>query len=136
MAKSKRFEYFQPNKLDLKDERGDCQIRALCKALDKTWIEVFDIIVPICRKYQITSVFSGGASLAKTALAELGFTYTGVSNKKGSKRPTIDEFAKAHKNGTYVVTVAHHVVCVKDGKYYDTWDSGDNCMYGYYTKGE
>ena len=81
-------------------------------------------------------MFSGGASLAKTALAELGFTYTGVSNKKGSKRPTIDEFAKAHKNGTYVVTVAHHVVCVKDGKYYDTWDSGDNCMYGYYTRGE
>lgn len=134
MARRKRFEYFQPNKLDIKDTVGDCQIRALCKALDKTWVEVFDIVFPICREYQIMDIFSCDLKKTKNALAKLGFTYTGISNKKGSKRPTIDEFTKEHKTGTYIVTVAHHVVCVKDGKYYDTWDSGYKSMYGYYTK--
>lgn len=30
---SKRFVYFQPNKKDLKDKVGDCQVRAFCKTL-------------------------------------------------------------------------------------------------------
>ena len=49
-------------------------------------------------------------------------------------RPTVDEFAKDHPNGTYICKVAHHVVAVVDGEYYDTWDSGWRSMYGYYEK--
>lgn len=64
---------------------------------------------------------------------QLGFDYQGISNKKGSKRPTVEQFAKEHKNGKYVLSVANHVVGCVDGKYYDTWDSGDCCLYGYYT---
>lgn len=59
----------------------------------------------------------------------MGFTYYGISNKKGSKRPTVDGFAKEHK-GTYLLKVANHVVAV-DGIYYD---SGYKSLYGYYEK--
>lgn len=129
-----RFKYFQPNEMDLKDKVGDCQIRALAKALGKTWHETFDIITPICRENMTMDIFCCDLDKTKKAMETLGFIYHGVSNKKGSKRPTIDSFAKAHPKGTFVVTVSHHVVAVVDGIYYDTWDSGWKSMYGYYEK--
>lgn len=134
MPKSKRFVYFQPNKKDLKDNVGDCQIRALCKALDLSWVEAFDLTVPICRELQTYTIFDGAHDKTVEAMKSIGFDYTGVSNKKGTSRPTVDSFAKEHKKGTYIVKVSHHVVAVVDGKYYDTWDSGYKSMYGYYTK--
>ena len=67
-------------------------------------------------------------------MKELGFEYHGISNKRGTKRPTVDSFAKNHPKGTYILNVANHEVAVVDGKYYDTWDSGYKSLYGYYEK--
>lgn len=129
---SKRFVYYQPNEKDLKDNYGDCTIRALSKALGVTWIEAFDLTLPICRREQVTNIFGGDLNLRKKMLEELGFSYTGVSNKRGTKRPTVDSFAKDHPKGRYICTVANHEVAVVDGKFYDTWDCGDCSLYGYF----
>ena len=134
MAKraNKYYAYYQPNAKDLKDKFGDCQIRALSKVLNCTWLEAFDLVIPICREAQTSSPFCGGATVAKANLARLGFEYTGISNKKGTHRPTVKSFAKDHPIGKYVLSVANHVVACVDGKYYDTWDSGECSLYGYY----
>ena len=66
----------------------------------------------------------------------MGFRYVGISNKKGSKRPTVEGFTKSNKLGKFVLVVAHHLVASVDGTYYDTWDSGDKSMYGYWEKVE
>ena len=132
----KRYVYYQPNKKDLKDKVGDCQIRAMSKALNLTWLEVFDLVTPICREQQVMDIFSCDLAKTKEAMDGLGFSYTGISNKRGTTRPTVDSFAKEHKQGTYVVTVANHVVAVVDGQYFDTWDSGHCCLYGFYTRRE
>lgn len=129
---SKRFVYYQPNEKDLKDKFGDCTIRALSKALGVTWLEAFDLAIPICRREQVTNIFGGDLNLRKKMLEELVFSYTGVSNKRGTKRPTVDSFAKDHPKGRYICTVANHEVAVVDGKFYDTWDSGDCSLYGYF----
>lgn len=134
MKHSKRFVYYQPNKKDLKDKYGDCTIRALSKALDCTWLEAFDKEIPLCREYQCSNVFSLPIKERKEIFDKLGFDYQGITNKGGSNRPTIDEFAKQHKEGTYILNVANHVVACVDGKYYDTWDSGWCKMYGYFIK--
>ena len=134
MRHSKRFKYYQPNKKDLKDKTGDCQIRALCKTLGLTWVEAFDLTIPLCRELQTYTIFDSNHEKTVEAMKELGFSYTGISNKKGTRRPTIDSFAKDHPAGTYICKVAHHVVAVVDGNYYDTWDSGYKSMYGYYEK--
>ena len=131
MAK-KRYQYFQPNKKDLKDKVGDCQIRALCKTLNLSWVEAFDLTIPICRELQTYTIFDCDLKKTKEAMRTFGFEYTGVSNKKGTKRPTVDSFAKDHPTGTFILSVAHHVVACVDGKYYDTWDSGHKSLYGYY----
>ena len=131
---SRNYVYYQPNKKDLKDRYGDCQIRALCKVLDLSWLEVYDLMVSACRKEQISSIFSCPVDVRNRVMNSLGFKYTGISNKKGSKRPTVKQFAKQHPVGKYICTVANHVVACVDGKFYDTWDSGERSLYGYYEK--
>ena len=127
----RRYKYYQPNKKDLKDQYGDCVIRALTKVMDKTWVEMFDELVPYARELQGVM---NNQHVYTAYLKDQGFEYQGISNKKGSKRPTVDSFAKDHKEGIYFVTVANHVVAVVDGCYYDTWDSGEKSMYGYWQK--
>ena len=131
---SKRYVYYQPNSKDIKDEYGDCTIRALSKTLGVTWLEAFDMTIPILRENQVVNIFGAPVEVRNKFLQALGFTYTGVSAKRGSTRPTVDSFAKEHPHGTFILKVAHHVVACVDGKYYDTWDSGYKSLYGYYEK--
>ena len=132
----KRFCYYQPNDKDLKDKTGDCQVRALSKVLGISWVEAFDLTIPICRELQTYTIFDCNLEKTHSAMTSLGFTYTGISNKKGSVRPTVESFAKTHKTGKYILKVANHVVACVDGKYYDTWDCGWKSLYGYYTLNE
>lgn len=125
------YKYYQPNKKDLKDRYGDCVMRALTKATGKSWIEVFDDVTPISREMQCPF---NEKECYETYLKQLGFKYYGISNKKGSKRPTVSEFAKKHKKGIFYLNVAHHCVTIEDGIYYDTWDCGWKSLYGYWTK--
>lgn len=129
---SRNYKYYQPNQKDLKDEYGDCVIRSLTKALNKEWLEVFDEMQPLSRELQVP--FNCRPCYEKY-LDNKGFTYKGISNGKGTKRPTVDRFAKDHPTGVYVLRVAHHLVTVVDGIYYDTWDSGYKSLYGYWVKG-
>ena len=128
------YKYYHPNKKDLKDKYGDCTIRALSKALNVSWLEAFDLMVPICREYQASNIFDMPHNLEAEAMKKLGFEYQGISNKRGSTRPTVSEFARKHKKGTFILNVAHHEVAVVDGTYYDTWDCGYESLYGYYQK--
>lgn len=132
-SKSTCWRYYQPNKKDLKDKYGDCVIRALTKALGMEWMEVFEELLPYAKELQC---MPNSKCCYEKYLTDKGFTYIGISNKKGSKRPTVQSFAKNHKEGTYFLNLANHVVAVVDGYFYDTWDSGDCCMYGYYVKEE
>lgn len=126
-----RYKYYQPNKKDLKDRYGDCVVRALTKVMNKTWLEVFNELIPYAIKIQC---MPNDKTCYERCLKDNGFEYHGISNKKGSKRPTVESFTKEHKTGTFFLNVANHVVSVVDGIYYDTWDSGQCCLYGYYEK--
>ena len=131
MMKNKNYKYFQPNKKDLKDKYGDCVIRSFVKTTGKDWLEVFDELMKIARNEQ---AIPNGKLCYEIFLKENGFKYTGVSNKKGSKRPTVLSFTQGHTEGVYVLIVANHIVASVDGVYYDTWDSGQCSMYGYWEK--
>lgn len=131
MNKNNYYQYYQPNEKDIKDKYGDCVIRALTKVLNKSWVEVFDELAPIAREIQCMPSMK---TCYEAYLKQKGFKYYGISNKKGSKRPTVESFTKEHKKGTYYLNVANHCVSVVDGKYYDTWNSGYKSLYGYWTK--
>jgi hypothetical protein len=125
------YKYYQPNQKDLKDEYGDCVIRAMTKATKKTWLEVFDELIPYSRESQCPYNCS---PVWKAYLEAQGFKYVGITNKKGTTRPTVQSFAKKNKTGIFILRVAHHLVCLENGDWFDTWNSGDRKMYGYYTR--
>lgn len=130
--KNPNYKYYQPNRKDLKDKYGDCTIRALTKVFEISWLEAFRLTIPYCESYQCSNIFDMPRVLVTEVMEDLGFKYTGVSNAKGTKRPTVASFAKTHKQGRFIVNVAGHVVAVVDGIYYDTLDSGSCSLYGYY----
>ncbi len=130
---SRNYKYYQPNEMDLKDNYGDCAIRAFSKAENCSWLESYDEMYKLSREIQSPMNCKYGF---EHIMKCKGYSYTGISNKKGTKRPTVDRFTKEHKEGTYVCVVANHYVTVKDGFYYDVWDSGECCLYGYWKKGE
>lgn len=125
------FKYFQPNKKDIKDNYGDCVIRSMCKATGKTWLEVFDEMTPLARETQAPLNVK---VVYEEYLKRNGFVYHGISNKKGTKRPTVKSFSKSNKE-LAVLIVANHLVTSEGGHYFDTWDSGEKSLYGYWVKG-
>lgn len=128
---SKNYKYFQPNKMDLKDDYGDCAVRAICKAEGLEWLDAYDMMYKYSREVQAPLNCKAGF---EHILKKLGYTYTGISNKRGTKRPTVDRFTKDNPKGTYVLVVANHYVTAQDGFYHDVWDSGECCLYGYWKK--
>lgn len=127
--KENKYRYFQPNKKDIKDNYGDCVIRALCKACNMEWLEVFDELMLYCRKEQCVP---NEKVAYEQFLKNHGFKYYGISNKKGTTRPTVHSFTRENKSGKYVLIVANHLVSCVDGLYYDTWDSGAKSLYGFW----
>ena len=125
MAKTRNV-YFNPN--PLKHVTGDCTVRACCVVTGKSWDEVYRALCDI--GFELKRM-PNDRECVRTYLGNFGFTRTGISNKKGSKRPTVASFAASHKTGVYLLEVANHLVGLKDGKYYDLWDAGTKSLYGY-----
>lgn len=121
--------YYNPN--PFKKETGDCVVRAMCKAVGKDWDKVYFELVQIGFELK---VMPNCDEAWKQYLINNGFIYHKITNKRGSKRPTVQSFAKDNKSGTYVLRVANHIVTCEDGFYYDTWDSGECSLYGYWEK--
>ncbi len=98
---------------------SDCVIRAIAKAENKTWLEVFDLLTNIARKD--FSVLNDkqiyGKYLSKYPNIDVMYI---INNKK--KRLTVKDVCNL--KGIYIISIANHLTVVIDGKYYDTWDCG------------
>lgn len=121
------FENYNANPSNKKT--GDCVIRALSKALDKRWDVVY---MDLCELGFELKVMPNDDECYMEYLKSKGYNKQTIKVTKGSKRPTVTSFTKEHQEGTYILRVANHLVTVCDGKYYDIWDSGDCCLYGFW----
>jgi hypothetical protein len=121
--------YYNPN--PLKISVGDCTIRAISKALNISWDETY------------------------LALANLGFEmydmpsanrvwghFLRINGFKKYQLPdmcpacyTIKDFCYDFPIGIYVVGTGEHVVCVINGSYFDSWDSGNEIPIYYFKRG-
>ena len=119
--------YYNPNPLGL--SVGDCTIRAISRALDLSWADTYMGLVN--QGYQMYDMPSANRVWGQF-LKDNGF--------KKFQLPdfcpecyTIRDFCYDYPIGTYIVGTGEHVVCVRNGDYYDSWDSG-NEMPIYYFK--
>ena len=109
---------------------GDCVIRALSIALNKTWHEVY-----------IELTIQGLTLCDMPSSNNVWGEYLKSQDFQRHSLPdacplcyTVRDFCEDYPNGTYVLGTGAHAVAVIDGDYYDTWDSGDETILYYWKK--
>lgn len=124
------YSYYNPNPHGKRV--GDCVVRAISKALNQSWEDTYlDLTI---QGYIMGDLLSSNA-VWKVYLKDKGFKMDVISDDC-PECYTIEDFCDEHPQGVYVIGTGSHAVCVIDGVYYDSWQSGDETPIYYYHKGE
>ncbi len=111
---------------------GDCTVRAVSKATGKEWEQAY---AGLCATgFQMCDMPSNNGVVG-AYLKQRGFR-RGILPNDCPECYTVKQFCEEHKQGIYVVFVGGHVLCVCDGDYYDSWDSGAETPIYYFEKEE
>lgn len=111
---------------------GDCVVRALSKATNKSWVETY---IELCLLGYIMGDLPSSNKVWDSYLNTQGFTRHIISTECLDCY-TINDFCNEYPQGIYVIGTGSHAVCVVDGKIFDTWDSSDETPIYFYKKGE
>lgn len=103
---------------------GDCTLRAYTVAFSISWDEAFDIASKVAKEEGY--IPDASPIVKKILLNRFGCTIDEEYKKsKKNDKMTVNEFAMTHPYGTYLLSTHGHLLTVKNGEYYDSWDSGD-----------
>lgn len=100
---------------------GDCTVRALSKVLGQEWENTF---IELCLQGFIMHDMPSSNNVWGAYLKHKGFKRSSVKTECPDCY-TVRDFCEEYPRGTYVLALDKHVIAVKDGDYYDSWDSGD-----------
>ena len=123
------FQYYNPNPTNKRV--GDCTVRAISKALSQSWETTF---VGLALEGFLLSDMPSANHVWGAYLRRHGFERKMLPDECPDCYTVID-FCRDHPQGLYILAIDGHVVCVCDGKYYDTWDSGYEIPIYYWQKG-
>ena len=113
--------FVQMNPNPLRKTVGDCVIRAISTATERDWDEVYLELMLI--GYELKDMPNAN-EVWGTYLRRNGFTRQNIPNTC-PECYTVRDFAADNPIGTFVLGTGTHAICVKQGNYYDTADSGD-----------
>ena len=91
--------------------------------------------IGLCLQGLIMGDLPSANSVWSAYLRQQGFTRNVIPNTC-SDCYTVVDFCADHPCGVYVLALSSHVVCVEDGTYFDTWDSGSEIPLFYWAKEE
>ena len=111
---------------------GDCTIRAISRALGQSWETTYTELV--LHGFLLRDMPSAN-HVWGAYLRSRGFTRRIVPDTCPDCY-TVADFAREHPRGLYILALSGHVVCVQDGDWYDTWDSGDKVPLYYWERTE
>lgn len=109
---------------------GDCVIRAISTALNKSWGEVY---IRICVYGFIMKDMPSSNRVWGEYLKEQGFRRHPVDTH-GESEYTVIDFCEDNPRGTFILALESHVICVIDGEYWDSFDSGDGIVLYYWAR--
>lgn len=122
---------------------GDCVVRALCVAMDKSYEDVY--------RELLEHALKTGYSVCSTEnydryLQSHGWFKQKQPRKLDNTKYTGKEFCEEVQNNCArtgaeparaVANIGgHHVVAIVDGKVWDTWNSTDGCIGNYWVRGD
>lgn len=99
---------------------GDCTVRAISGVTGRAWEDVY---MSLAVQGLMMGDMPSANSVWGAYLRSQGFKRNIVPDTCPDCY-TVAEFCKEHPKGRYVLACNGHVVCCKDGDYYDNWDSG------------
>ena len=116
----------------LRNQVGDCVIRAIAKAENKSWDEAY---AAVC----LEGAFLGDMPTANAVwgswLKKQGYRRYPIEDKEKDGY-TVADFCADHPQGVFILAMQSHVVAVCDGRYFDTWDCGNEEPIYYWCKKE
>ena len=124
-----RWQPYNPN--PKRNRVGDCTVRAICKATGQDWDTVY---THLCFYGYICKDMSLANDVWGKYLRKQGYKRYLVDDKD-QEYYTVEDFCQDNPQGTYILAIDGHVVCVADGNYYDSWDSGKEIPLYYWTRG-
>lgn len=124
--------YFKTNPNPLKKLVGDCTVRAVGLAMDKSWEDAY---VELCLTGMKLCDMPSSNDVWGAYLLNNGFERHIIPDTCPSCY-TVNDFCHEHPVGTYVLGTGTHAICVIDGTIYDTWNSGDKVPLFYFEKEE
>lgn len=98
---------------------GDCAVRAVASALDTDWEDAYAML---CINGFLMGDMPSSNSVIGSVLRQHGYVRSIIPNECEDCY-SIGDFADDHPKGTYVLGTGDHVVSVKDGTVWDSWDS-------------
>lgn len=122
--------YIKSNLNPKKWQVGDCVIRSISKALKQPWEHTYTDLASL--GMTMKDMPSSNAVWSKY-LRDNGFKRYSIPNTCPDCY-TVRDFCEDYPVGTYILATGSHVVCVEDGDYFDTWDSGNEIPMYYFVR--
>ena len=123
--------WYEYNPNTKKKNVGDCSLRAYCAAFGWTWEEAFEKSSEIAKD---EALMMDTHKTCEKVMESEGYVLDEEFKKSKRKDLTVNEFALTHPYGTYFLNTHGHLLCVKDGEYWDSWDSGKKKVRRIYVK--
>lgn len=107
---------------------GDCTVRAISKRTGQSWDSIY---IRLCLYGLIFADMPSANVVWGEYLIQHNFIKNAINN---GNNYTVIDFCNDNPRGIYILALPNHVLCVIDGNYYDTWDSGDEIPFYYFFK--
>lgn len=101
-------------------QTGDCVVRAIAIATDRSWRETYRAL---CREGEIRADMPNSNAVWNGYLKEMGARQF-LLPESCPNCITVQAFCERYPEGVYVIGTGDHAVAVIDGDWYDSWDSG------------
>lgn len=108
---------------------GDCVIRAISKALNKQWEEVY---IDLCVQGFMMGDLVSSNSVWSAYLKHKGFKRCTIDGCPDCY--TVEDFCADHPTGIYIIGTGSHAVAVVDGNAFDAWNSLSEIPVYYFEK--